>query len=284
VALAPSIQWVLDERDGVLGAVLHQLAQHAEELALLQIGVDVRHRMVGVGHAEELEQNRQHLAIAVVQREHMTGELLACAAVRVLLSDAVVMAKDLQDRQQGDIPAVRRAAPLDDAHADGAAVLGELIAQSAFAGPRFGDDTDHLSVAGTGARQRRLQDIHLGGAADEARQTAGLCDLEARAQCAGALELEYADRFRNTLDLGAAEILELEISVDEPRRVFGETNVPGAGKSLHALRQTDDVSLRRVVHPQVVADLSDDHFAGIHAHADRQVDAVRAAEFVGVVA
>ena len=173
---------VLDQRDGVLGAVLHELTQHAEELALLQIGVDVRHRTLRVGHAEELEQDRQNLAVAVVEQEQVSGELLARAAVRVLLGDAVVVAEDLQDRQERNVLAVRRAASLDDAHAGGAAVLGELVAQPALARPRLGHDADHLSVAGAGARQRRLQDVHLGVAADEARQTAGPCDLEARAQ------------------------------------------------------------------------------------------------------
>lgn len=90
---------VLDQRDGVLGPVLHQLAQHAEELALLNLWIDVRHRTFRVGHAEELEQDRQNLAIAVVQQEQMAGELLTRAAVRVVFGDAVVVTKDLQDRQ-----------------------------------------------------------------------------------------------------------------------------------------------------------------------------------------
>ena len=46
--------------------------------------------------------------------------------------------------------------------------------------------------------------------------------------------------------------------------------MPRLGERFHALRQADRVSLRRVVHAQIVADLADHHLARVEAHATRE--------------
>ena len=99
-----------------------------------------------------------------------------------------------------------------------------------------------------------------------------------------ALEVEEADGLGNAFDLRAAQVLQLEVALDEPRRVLRETDVPGLGERLHALRQADDVALRRVVHAQVVADAADHHLARIEADADAERHAVLRAHLVGVLA
>jgi len=159
-------------------------------------------------------------------------------------------------------------------------MLGELVAQAAFAGPRLGHDADDLSVAGAGARQRSLQDVHLGVAPDETRQTAGSCHIEAGAQCAHALELEDADRLGGALDLRRAEIAQCDIASDALGGCLAHADRVGRRHLLHALRQTDGVPLRGVVHAQIVADLAHYHLAGVEPHAHREVDGARQSQFV----
>src|SRR5262249_13232645 len=59
--LAPRVEpmEVLDERYNAPGApwvgALHEAAQHAEELALLRIGIHARHGTLGIRHAGEFE-------------------------------------------------------------------------------------------------------------------------------------------------------------------------------------------------------------------------------------
>jgi hypothetical protein len=99
---------VLDQRDAGLrlSGLLHQASQHAEELALARLGVHARRRLRRVGHPEELEEQRQHLPEALVDQQQPPGDLLTHAAIVVLLADAEVGAEDLEDGQEGDVPAV----------------------------------------------------------------------------------------------------------------------------------------------------------------------------------
>jgi hypothetical protein len=63
-----------------------------------------------------------------------------------------------------------------------------------------------------------------------------------------------------------------------------EVDLAGLGDLLHARRETDRVSLRGVVHVEVVADLADDHFAGVETQAHREVQPAAQAQLVGVSA
>ena len=54
--------------------------------------------------------------------------------------------------------------------------------------------------------------------------------------------------------------------------MLGQIGPAGLGELLHSRRQADRVPLRRVVHPQVVADLPDHDLAGVEAHAHREVE------------
>ena len=60
--------------------------------------------------------------------------------------------------------------------------------------------------------------------------------------------------------------------------------MPRFGQRFHALRQADGVSLRGVVHAQVVADLADDDVARVEADAHAERHAVLHAHVVGVLA
>ena len=98
------------------------------------------------------------------------------------------------------------------------------------------------------------------------------------------LEVEEPHWFTHAPDLGASQVLQLEVALDEPRRVLGETDVPRLGQRLHQLRQADRMSLRRVVHAQIIADPTDHHFAGVEADAHTERDAVPHTHLVGIFA
>ena len=79
-----------------------------------------------------------------------------------------------------------------------------------------------------------------------------------------------------------AEVFELEVAADQRRRRRRQVADIGRGERLHALRQTDGVSLRGVAHAEIVADRADDDLARVEAHAGREADAVLALHLGGV--
>jgi len=122
-------------------------------------------------------------------------------------------------------------------------------------------------------------------AADELRQAAGARQVEARAQRADPEQLVDVDRPADALDAGLTEVAQLEVAVDEAGGVLGEIHAAGLADLLHAGRQTDDVPLRRVVHAQVVPDLSDgadDHLAGVATDAHREAQPALRPQVIGL--
>ena len=69
------------------------MAADAHELALLHLWIEVGRGEFGVGHAEELEKNGQHLAVGVVEGEEAPGDFLPRVIIRVPLGDAVEVRK-----------------------------------------------------------------------------------------------------------------------------------------------------------------------------------------------
>ena len=77
-----------------------QALDHAEELALARLGVHARRGALGIGHAEEVEDQRQVLGEALVEEQQPAGDPLARRLVGVLLGDAEVGAEELEHGQQ----------------------------------------------------------------------------------------------------------------------------------------------------------------------------------------
>src|SRR5439155_1336701 len=106
-----------------------------------------------------------------------------------------------------------------------------------FAGARFGYNAHHLTAAAAGALKRGLEHGHVAVAPDEARQASCPRAVETGAERPHPLEVEEPHRFIHALDLGASQVLHLEVTLDKPRRVLGETDVPRFGQRLPPLRQ-----------------------------------------------
>ena len=98
------------------------------------------------------------------------------------------------------------------------------------------------------------------------------------------LEIEQSDRCLDTLHLAAPQVAEFEESFDELGRVLGQTDVPALGECLHALREAYCVTLRRVIHTQVVADLAHHDLARVQSDAQAEGHAVLGAHLTRVLA
>ena len=99
-----------------------------------------------------------------------------------------------------------------------------------------------------------------------------------------ALEHEHADRLSRPFDLHRPERAQGEEAINRLLRMLGERDTVRGRQLFHPLREADGVSLRGVVHAQVVADLADDHFARVQPEAEGEVDARGDAQLIGILA
>src|SRR5215472_10186595 len=96
--------------------------------------------------------------------------------------------------------------------------------------------------------------LHLGTAADKAREPAPRCGLKSGAGSAGPHKLEHLDRLGEPLDRHRAKLLDLNEALGQAQRLGGKSDTAGCRELLHARRQVCGPTYRRVVHPQIVAD------------------------------
>src|SRR6266542_4583031 len=96
------------------------------------------------------------------------------------------------------------------------------------------------------------------------------------------LELVDPERLLDSLDRELPEVLKLDEPLDELGGVLGEVDLSRLGDLFHSRSQARGVTERRVVHPQVVADLSHHHLARVESCPNRKVDPLLEPEFVRV--
>ena len=284
-SLARSNQWRSSKRYTAGSRALRARASRritSEDLPLPRLGTEWRSWPLGIRHAEELEHERQPLGERIVEQEHSPGDLVAGRPRRVVLGDAEVAALELEDRKERYGLSVGDSVPLVDRDLPRTAALHELVAKSALARSRLGDDPDDLRVSRDRSLQRRLQSGHLALAADELGETARVGHLQARPHPTHALEIEDVQRFVQPLDPSFPQVSEHEVAGDELRRMLGQQGLPRLGDLLHSRGQADRVPLRRVVHPQIIADLPDDDLTGVEAHPDGEVEGVLESHLVRV--
>ncbi len=88
---------VFDQRHqrALADVALRDLAQHPEQVPLARLGIHPRRRILRVRHAEEIEQQRQHLAVFLGEEQQAPRDLLAHQLIAVALADPVVLAEHL---------------------------------------------------------------------------------------------------------------------------------------------------------------------------------------------
>ena len=200
-----------------------------------------------------------------------------------MLLDAVVLAEHLQDGQQGDVLSVRDTVSLEDANVFRPAVLQKLEAQTALAGAGLRHDAYHLSVAVLRLLERGLERAHVAVAPDELREPALARHVEARLQGGHALQLVDGNQLGYALHAERAEVFELEVARGQGGGVTRHVDRVWRSELLHAGRQAHRVTLSRVVHAQVIADLSDDDLARVESDARRKIESVFALDLARVL-
>ncbi len=187
---------VLEHRDAGLARApcTDQALGHVEQPALVGLGIHARRRALGVGHSEEIEDQRQVLAEALVEQQQLAGDPLARRLIGVEVGDVEVGAHDLEHGQQRNPRRVRLAGGL--VHGDPArtAAADEDVTEAALADAGLTDDADHLRPSRHSLLQRLIERLHLIVTADEPREAAGARDVEPPAGGADTCQLEHAQR------------------------------------------------------------------------------------------
>ncbi len=88
----------------------------------------------------------------------------------------------------------------------------------------------------------------------------------------------------HTLNLHLAQVGEREVSLYLRGGVRREIHLARLCDLFHARCQPDGVSLRGVIHVQVIADLADDNLTGVQPDASREVQPATQAQLVGIAA
>ena len=273
---------VLDHRHrGLLGALNHP-PQHADEQALTRLRADDRRGPCRIANTQELEERRQRFTQRRIEQDDAAGDLFTRHAIVVRHGDVEVGAEYLENRQEGNVPAMRDRAPDEHARSARTTSLEELEAQAALAGARFGHHTNHLSRTRACRLEGVLEGADIGRAPDESRQAAPPGYVEARTCAANADKAVHVHRLCDTLDAEFAEVVQGDIAASQCRGGPTHETGVGFGETLHALREPHGVALRRVVHAQVVADAAHHDFARIDADACREADAVLTPHLYGI--
>ena len=173
---------------------------------------------------------------------------------------------------------MRRTARLRDRDSARAPAVGGVLAEPALADSRRAEHADGAAIALRGAAQRGIERGDLALAAHEAREAARARGLDAGAVRPGPDELEALHQPAHALHAGAARRGELEVGFDQAGGVPGQAHLAGARALLHARGQPDRVTLRGVVHAQVVADRAHDHLARVEPDPDREAQPELAAQ------
>ncbi len=176
------------------------------------------------------------------------------------------------------------AVPLIDLDLPRAATFGEFVAEAALAGSRLGDDANDLRVPRDRLPECGLQNGHLAQTSDELREAARTGHLETTAHPPHTLELEHTDRLRQATHLVPPQIAQNEEPLAHLRRRLRDVDPPRLCDLLHPRRQVGRVSERRVVHPEVVADLADHDLSRVEAHPYREADPLADAQLVRITA
>jgi hypothetical protein len=124
--------------------------------------------------------------------------------------------------------------------------------------------------------------LHLGIAADEARQPAPGGRLEAGARRAGPRHLVDLHGVGEPLHRHETQRLHLDIALGQRQRIERDHDRAGIGKLLHASGEMRRLADRGIVHVQIRPDGTYDHLARVEPHADLDGHALRAEDLLRI--
>jgi hypothetical protein len=95
-------------------------------------------------------------------------------------------------------------------------------------------------------------------------------------------QLEDLDRVREPLHRNGPERLHLDVALDEPHRLAGQSHGPGGRELLHPGRQVGGLPHGCVVHAQIAADRAHNDLARVETDPDLHLHALRATKLIRV--
>src|SRR4030095_4747923 len=153
-----------------------------------------------------------------------------------------------------------------------AGALDDVVTEAALSRARLRGNEDNCRATCLRLTQSPLEQSELALAADEAREAARPGTLQTAPDLARTPQLEHAHRNACPLEALFAAVEEVEEARREARGLLGHSDAAWWRQLLHPGGEPDDVSLRGVVHAQVVADPPHDDLAGVQAHPHRELE------------
>src|SRR5262245_20250217 len=160
--------------------------------------------------------------------------------------------------------------------------MGDLPEDARLADPRLSDHGDHLAAAEARSDEGVADLLHLGAAADKAREPASRGDLEAGAGSSGPHQLEYLNRFNKALHRHWPERGGLNEALHQSQRLTGHLDSAWRRQLLHARRHVCGSAHRRVFHAQIASHRANHHLAGVDPDSDLYECTFAPPHFIGV--
>ena len=130
--------------------------------------------------------------------------------------------------------------------------------------------------------EHSAQVLDLGVATDEAREAPERRRLKARPRRSRPRQLKNLDRIGESLHGDRPERSHLDVALGEAQGLGRQPDGPRRRELFHPSGQVGGLAHGGVVHAEVRADGADDDLAGVEADADLHLDALGAAQFVGM--
>ncbi len=178
-----------DHRGGPTAARPHEALKHGDDRWVDLAAALARRGITGLRHPEKAKQAGQRLGQLGLEQHHGSRDLAARALRILALAQVEGVVQVVDQRQEGDAPAVGHGVADGGGDPARATALDELETQAALSDPRLAHDPHHGGLAVAGALERGLERRHLVHAAHELREPAGARELEAGAHGARAPEL-----------------------------------------------------------------------------------------------
>ncbi len=268
------VRVVHQQHDRLGGARGTQDASHElREPAVASVRVGYGRRRLGVGHAEQLEDEGERIVETQLESEEPIRDLAANVRFRLVRAEGEAAAHELTDGEQRNRRAVRRTVRLVHCDPLRAAALHELEADPALPDPGVADDPDDLPVPRHRPLQDRGEPRELLLPLHQTREAPPARGVEPRAQGTDPLELVDPHRHADAPHRRRPAIAQREEAFDEPRRVLRQVHRPRRRQLLHARREPHRVPHGGVVHAQVLADPPQHDLARVEPHADGELEA-----------
>src|SRR5262249_23110889 len=264
-----------------LGGTEQQTSYRFEYLGPSELRLHRLNRRVTGIHGQEMPEVRQRGTEVRAETEDTTLDLLDDRAVRIGLFESERTPKEADQGMEGDRAPERHRASLDPSRSLADLPL-KFQEEARLSDPGLPDDEHHLSEAGDDLIETFRQHPKLTVATDEWCQPAFSLDVKTGSGGARRNDLPRTHRLSLSLERKIAEGPRVEIVANETVRRLGDDDASGNGDLQHPGRDIRRVANRRVVHPQVVADATDDNEAGVEALPNPKLDTAALFQFVPI--